>query len=169
MLPIGKIKKTFGAHGELLLAMYDNHRVPQPNTPVWVCIDGLWVPLYVGRVEARGGKVVALFDDVESEQQALELVGKELCIEAPAGSAKPKAKPNVGEAYEGYAFADKSRGAIGKFSHRLDFPGNPVLALIDAQGREILVPDNAALVSSIDKKTKTVTLDLPDGLLDLNL
>jgi 16S rRNA processing protein RimM len=110
---------------------------------------------------------------VESEQQALELVGKELCIEASVGSAKsnakPKAKPNVGEAYEGYAFADKSRGAIGKFSHRLDFPGNPVLALIDAQGREILVPDNAALVASIDKKTKTVTLDLPDGLLDLNL
>jgi 16S rRNA processing protein RimM len=169
MLPIGKIKKTFGAHGELLLSMYDNRRAPQPSTPVWTSIDGLWVPLYVGRVEARGGKVVVLFDDVESEQQALELVGKELWLEPRIEASASVAKPKAGEAYAGYAFADKWHGAIGKFSHRLDFPGNPVLALIDEQGREILVPDNAALVVSIDKKAKTVMLNLPDGLLDLYL
>ncbi|MDR0415533.1 MAG: hypothetical protein LBH84_09010 [Prevotellaceae bacterium] len=168
LIPVGKLQKTFGAHGELLFAPYtDSPELPQKK-PVFVCIDGLDVPLYLKRISPKNGKFVVVFDDMERESLAQELAGKEILVEKTE-KRKLAASPAEGETLLGYTFEDAAFGVVGKLAQRLDYPGNPVLLLATEQGREVLIPDNPRFVTSVDKKKKIVSVNLPEGLVELYL
>ncbi len=170
---IGKIQKTFGAHGELMLALYNDFSLPQNNTPLFISIDGLNVPFYLKSAEEKGSKYIVVFDDMESEKRALELVGKEVCVELSArqqrkhaATASDDTTPNE---LVGFTVVDKTDGELGKVESWLDYPGNPCLQIVNAQGQEIIIPANDDLISSVDDKQKILTVDLPQGLLDIYL
>ncbi|MDR3187921.1 MAG: hypothetical protein LBT94_01885, partial [Prevotellaceae bacterium] len=165
-IPLGKLQKTFGAHGELLLALYDNGAAPSQKSPVFISIDGLSVPFYLKSITEKGGKFVVIFDDMEQEALAKELVGKEIFAEKADGH-KPATLPAEGEGLLGYTFVDAVHGAIGKLTRRLDYPNNPVLELATEQGKEILIPDNPDFVTAVDKKKKIVHVRLPEGLVEV--
>ncbi|MDR3366188.1 MAG: hypothetical protein LBO71_04385 [Prevotellaceae bacterium] len=168
MTPIGKLQKTFGAHGELLLALYgDGATLPQ-KSPVFVNVEGLDVPFYIKNIAEKGGKFVVIFDDMEQEALAAELVGKEICA-AQAERRTASALPAASEAWLGYTFVDAAHGVIGKLTRRLAYPGNPVLELATEQGKEILIPDNPDFVVGVDKRKKVVSVRLPEGLVELYL
>lgn len=174
MTTIGKIQKTFGAHGELLLALYGDFSLPQ-DTPLFISIDGLNVPFYLKSAEEKGNKLVVVFDDMESEKRALELVGKEVAVELSARQSRIMRDEHTAQSNEtsnlliGYKVTDKTSGELGTITNRLDYPGNPCLQVTNAAGQEIIIPANNDLVVSVDNEQKILTMDLPQGLLEIYL
>jgi len=172
MTTIGKIQKTFGAHGELLLALH-NGVAQLPDSPLFITIDGLNVPFYLKSVEEKGSKYVVVFDDMESEKLAQELAGKEVMAELNAKQQRKHLSATTSSAtldeLVAYKVVDVTCGELGTVSCRLDYPNNPCLQILNAQGQEIIIPANDALFTSIDKKEKILTVDLPQGLVEIYL
>ncbi|MDR1023679.1 MAG: hypothetical protein LBL94_10475 [Prevotellaceae bacterium] len=169
LIAVGRLQKTFGAHGELLLTLYGDNPKLSKKTPVFVSVEGLNVPFYLKSIAEKNGKFVVVFDDMEREALAQELVGKEIFVAQTAKDKTAVTQPAESEALMGYTFEDAAFGAVGKLTRRLDYPGNPVLQLTTEQGREILIPDNPRFITSVDKKREIVSVALPEGLIDLFL
>jgi 16S rRNA processing protein RimM len=163
MFPFGDIQKTFGVAGELLLKL----RTDAPdeidlNAPVFITIDGLPVPFYFKSFEARGtNRAVIIFDDVELQRWAEELVGKTLWLPHTKAAA-----PTDRRDLTGYTAYDRQHGELGAVVGFFDIPGNPCLQ-IAYQGRELMVPFNEDIVVKINSKKRTLETVLPDGLLEI--
>jgi 16S rRNA processing protein RimM len=168
LIPVGKLQKTFGAHGELLLALYDESTTLSQKSPVFVNVEGINVPFYFKSIAEKGGKFVVVFDDMEQEALAEMLVGKEFFVEA-AERRKHFTSPAKREDMLGYTFEDATYGVIGKLARRLDYPGNPVLKLVTEQGKEVLIPDSPDFITTVDKRRRLVRVSLPEGLVELYL
>ena len=166
MTTVGKIQKTFGARGELLLALYSG-AAQLPDSPLFIAVDGLNVPFYLKSAEKKGSKYVVVFDDMESEKLAQELVGKEVMAELSTRQQRKHSATASGTTLDElatYKVVDVTCGELGTVSCRLDYPGNPCLQIINAQGQEIIIPANSDLFVSVDEKEKVLMVDLPQGL-----
>jgi 16S rRNA processing protein RimM len=129
--------------------------------PVFVIIDGLPVPFYFKSFEMRGNhRACVIFDDMESQKPAEELVGKTLWLPGPEKAAAQQ--PD----FTGYAVHDRQHGALGVVSGFLDIPGNPCLQ-IAYENRELLIPFNEAIVVRTNIKKRLLETLLPEGLLEL--
>ncbi|MDR1226071.1 MAG: hypothetical protein LBK47_04140 [Prevotellaceae bacterium] len=170
MEAIGKIQKTFGAHGELVVALYDDHTLPT-GKPVFIEINGLLAPFYVNKAEKRGQKLTVVFDDMEAEALAAELVGREIMVAPSARQRRKKSTaPNEGATPDeliGYKVIDLTHGELGSAASWMDYPGNPCIQVVNPRGQEIIIPANEALIVSIDRDAKVLSVDLPQGLLEL--
>lgn len=83
-VPAGRINKLFGTEGGVMLSLYEAFPddFDPAQTPLFVAIDGLEVPLWCERFERRGatGAVVS-FADMDTPRRAGELLGREFRIE----------------------------------------------------------------------------------------
>jgi len=61
---------------------------------------------------------------------------------------------------------DKTLGNIGMITHVDDFAGNIVLTVL-YKGEELLIPYNENLHVDSDESQKTITLQLPEGLIEI--
>ena len=66
----------------------------------------------------------------------------------------------------GYTMIDKTAGVVGVIEAVLEMPQQQ-MASVQYQGRAVFAPLNPHFVVEIDAKSKTVKVDLPEGLLDI--
>jgi 16S rRNA processing protein RimM len=165
MQPFADIQKTFGAHGELIIKLWTTAPEEINTTePVFVVFDGLPVPFYFKSFEARGNnRALVVFDDMESQKLAEELVGKKLLL--PDNHKQPDTGEE--EALTGFSVTDKQHGLLGIVTGYMDIPGNPCLQ-VEHKGKELIIPFNEAIVLCINRKKRTLETALPEGLLALS-
>lgn len=162
MYCFGAIQKTFGAQGELIVRLHAETETIAIKEPVFVVIDGLPVPFYFKSFDLRGNhRAHVIFDDMESQKLAEELVGKTLWLPGPE---KVTATPQP--ELTGYAVHDRQHGALGVVSGFLDIPGNPCLQ-IAYENRELIIPFHEAIVVQTNTKKRLLETLLPEGLLEL--
>ncbi|MDR3132815.1 MAG: hypothetical protein LBU42_02175 [Prevotellaceae bacterium] len=162
MYRFGHVQKTFGAHGELLVRLQAETETITIKEPVFVIIDGLPVPFYFKSFELRGShRAQAVFEDLESQKLAEELVGKTLWLPGSEKAATVR-QPDL----TGYAVHDRQHGALGVVSGFLDIPGNPCLQ-IAYENRELIVPFHETVVVEVNVKKRLLETLLPEGLLEL--
>ena len=70
------------------------------------------------------------------------------------------------EQYVNYIIEDKTHGSLGKIEEIIEYPQQE-MAAISIKEKEVLIPLNEQLIINIDDGTKTISMDLPDGLLNL--
>jgi 16S rRNA processing protein RimM len=128
--------------------------------PAFVVIDGLPVPFYFKSFEMRGNcRALVIFDDMESQKLAEELVGQTLWL---SGAEKKHTAqfPDL----TGYAVHDRQHGALGVVSGFLDIPGNPCLQ-VTYKDRELIIPFHEDIVVQTNVKARSLETLLPEGLL----
>lgn len=165
---VGRISKTFGLGGELILSLFDEF--PEDfniEEPLFVHIDGLAVPLFCDSFIRRGHSgAVAVFADFGSERRAGELTGKTLHLEM---------EPETEEPAEGRVYLEDIAGFSATVDgiagcKVLDFiDGDNPLFRLEVSGREAFVPAVEEFIAEIDADRKTIVFELPAGLLDLYL
>ncbi len=167
---VGRVSKTFGTNGELAVSLYDTFPYENPEgESVYVEIDGLRTPFFFKSLRRRGqSKAVVVFDDLETEYRASELVGKEFFI-----LVRPDAKPaekSEDETYledlVGYAVEIQGHTGSGTITGYIDHELNPLFEL-SWNGVGHLIPAADDFIDSFDEQQKTLRLTLPEGLLDL--
>ncbi|MGL4955899.1 MAG: ribosome maturation factor RimM [Bacteroidales bacterium] len=160
--PIGKVQKTFGCNGEVLVQLYNGNTI-EHSSPYFVKIDGLDVPLFAKTIKERGNKQIVVFESILLEEFAKELVGKELNVECDNAIVAEVLHPLMH-----YIVQDASMNPIGTITDWFEIPNNPLLQITNTEGNNILVPDNKSFIIKISESTQTVVMQLPEGLLDVN-
>lgn len=171
---VGRVVKTFGLHGELLVTLYDSFSFPEDETdtiteePVYVRLDGLRVPLFFKSFRRRGGnKAVAVFDDLETENRASELTGKELFRLRTAPKAEEE---SFADDLIGYRVVFCRNGAEERQGEIAGLTGNESNPLFEVRlddGRDVLIPIADEFIRSLDEPGRLVVMEVPEGLLSL--
>ena len=172
LVPAGRINKPFGTEGGLMLSLYADFPeefTPQ-QTPLFIEIDSLDVPLWCERFERRGiSGAVASFADFDTERRAAELVGLEFRIESgERDDDEFYLEELIGFHVEGIETRHEAEPLHfeGRLTDYYDSEANPLFEL-ETGGRRVLVPAVEEFIAHIDFEQRSVKLVLPEGMTDL--
>jgi 16S rRNA processing protein RimM len=156
----GEVLKTFGTDGELIVKISES--VPENiKEPVFIHIDGLWVPFYFKLFEMRGKKAKIVFENMESEELAEELVGKKIFSQPKNLSGEFVTELS---GLEGFTVIDSNLGNLGQVCAVFEYPGNPCIE-ITVNGKQVLIPLNG--IKKLESRKKLIHTTIPEGLLEL--
>lgn len=173
MTPVGRISKLFGLAGEVIVNLYDTF--PESfdmKEPLLVVIDQLTVPLFLEKFERRGRSgALVMFADMDTSERVSELLGLEVSM-LRGEDEGPDERPDGDEIYledlVGFAALFAGSDLRGDIDGFIDHEHNPLFSL-SVGGREVLIPAADELILALDIDRRTVTFDLPEGLLELYL
>lgn len=160
----GYISKTHGLKGEVTVVLeYD---LDFENTSaLFLEINGSLVPHFPEGFSGTNEKVVVRFEGIESVEQASVLKGSSIYL-----PKAERAKSARGEFYDdeivGFIVTDETEGELGTIK---EVSTNKLSRLITVNyhRKEILIPVNSPFIKSVNKSKKTITVNLPEGYLDI--
>lgn len=165
---IGKMGRPHGLRGEIDMHFTDDI-FDRVEADYLVCsIDGLLVPFFLEEWRFRGqDTAIVKFENLDSADAVRILQNAEVFF------PKSLAEGNQDEIYSwktltGFAVSDVNEGLLGTVTSVDDSSANILLVLQTEGGDELLLPVHPDLVTNIDAAERTLELDLPEGLLQLN-
>lgn len=122
--------------------------------------------------EPSPGKYLVYFDDITTRSEAEKLEGHYCLVR------KNDLPDNFDETEEvdvvGFVVSDESLGEIGSVVRIAENPAHPLLVIARSDSfsgedvsSEALIPLVDAFIVDIDEQKRTISVSLPDGLLDL--
>lgn len=164
----GTVTKSDGTEGHVLVKLSPDCDIDIfADDFLFVEVNGGLVPMRMTDVKRRGDRsaTVAL-GNIATERQAKALVGCKVYGTPEEGDDDGEYDSDMASLI-GYAVVDETAGPIGVVDDIDDsVAANPLLIVRSPQG-EALIPAADEFVVSVDDKSRTLTLRLPDGLLNL--
>jgi 16S rRNA processing protein RimM len=157
-----------GNRGEVLADLYTDY----PER--FASLRDVWLEFADGRRERavleghwfHGGRPVLKFAGVDSIPAAERLAGAWVLIER--GQAVPLPEGCFFDhELVGCRVLDASGAELGRVSGIRKYSGNDLIAVEGGRG-EILIPAVASFVKQVSIEERTILVDLPEGLIDLN-
>ncbi|MBX7125995.1 MAG: ribosome maturation factor RimM [Cyclobacteriaceae bacterium] len=162
---IGYVSKTHGLKGEVTVMLEPDSPDPVEGTAVFLHQGHQLIPYFLTAVSIRHDRAFMRFEEVTTLEGAHALRGASLYL--PKTEREPSAR---GEFYDdeviGYEMVDETAGAIGTVVSVVS-AGPTRLLVAHYQGKEILVPAQKPFIKSVNKTRKVLTLQLPDGFLEI--
>jgi 16S rRNA processing protein RimM len=163
---IGTFGKPHGIHGEIQLSFTDDV-FDESECDYIVCpIDDILVPFFIKEYRFKG-EFTALFtlEGVDSEELARQFT--HLPVFFPKKYMTESDDKERSWAYfEGFKIEDEDGNLIGDIEYVNDSTAN-VLFSVNHLKKEILIPAQEDLILGIDHQERIITMQLPDGLLEL--
>ena len=166
---IGYVVKTHGLKGEVTIAI-NGYSVEDLASirkvhPLFVEIDKRLVPYFIQSISASGTKAIVKFDDVDNVEDASKLAKRSLYL-----PKEVRPKTQRGEFYDDeiihFNVSDEELGPLGRVVDVVQAGPNRLL-MLEHDGREVLIPVNSPFIKRINKSKKMITVNLPDGFLDI--
>ena len=156
MLPVAKVVKSFGTDGGLLLSSDVDLESLDFKEPVFIVFDGLQVPFFILDYQAKGARAVVHLNDVCNLEDAEELVGRTIYADVEM--------EDDGELdFTGWTIIDHGN-KLGVCTGLEASPGNPCLNVRLPDSREVLIPLHEDFILEANPRTRTLSLELPEGL-----
>jgi 16S rRNA processing protein RimM len=169
LIPIGRTNKTHGVDGTLRITIEDAFFEDFVAAEVvFLETGGNPVPFFIDDRWGSGDLFLKL-EEVDSKEAARPLTDKVLFMRREDIQATGRAQeeePHVYAKWIGYTITDVDYGLVGKISAIEELP-EQFLAVVEYQGEEIMIPLHEQLISKVDHHKKEVSMDLPEGLLEL--
>ncbi|MCW3805273.1 ribosome maturation factor RimM [Plebeiibacterium marinum] len=164
---VGYINKPHGIKGEIVFSLLDGFYSEDIDTNFLLLnIDNGLVPFRIESIRTKSSKTLLVkLNDVNSEDKARDLCDAEVYLK-PEEILKEEEAPSG--AFIGFKVNDASKGQIGTILDINEIAKNPIF-IIENEGKEILIPINQDFITKVDELTKTIEMDLPEGLIDLYL
>jgi len=161
---IGYVSKTHGLKGEVTINTLPECPDLTSIETVFLEEDGNLVPHFIESISVKADKAFVKFEDIDSIDKASDLKGMSIYL---AKAERPKLAR--GEFYNdeviGFDVLEDDN-VIGRVVGIMEAGPNRFLE-VDNVGKEILIPINGPFIKSINKTKKRVTVDLPEGFLDI--
>lgn len=159
MLAVAKIIKSFGTDGGLLLSSSVDLESLDFKEPVFITFDGLQVPFFILDFAPKGSRAVVHLNDVHNLTDAEELVGRTVYADV-------ELEDDDELDFTGWVIFDRGR-RIGVCTGLEDIPGNPCLEVQvegSSESAGVLIPLHEDFIVEVDEDSRTLSLNLPDGL-----
>lgn len=162
---LGYISKTHGLHGEVQVFLDVDFPEDYRNLEsVFVLQGKTLVPFFISHLHLKGTKAITKFEDIDTIDQASELVSSELYLPLNALPELPDGKYYYHQLI-GFQLFDEET-LIGTVTGVYNMTAQNLLA-VDYQGQEVLVPMSDEILVQVDTKQEKILASLPDGLLEL--
>ena len=159
---IGRLGKAHGVKGEVSL-QFDDDIFDRVDCDYLVLdVDGILVPFFIEEYRFRSNTVALVkFEDVDTQLRAAELTGCDVYF--PRALADEDDAPALALLVGFDLFEANAGRTVGRIAAIDDTTANTLFELEDGR----LIPASDDLVDNIDLKHRTITMRLPEGLLDL--
>jgi len=160
---IGKLGKTHGVKGEISF-LFDDDVFDRVDADYLILrIDGILVPFFIEEYRFRSdANAIMKFEDIDTQERARELTGCEVFF--PRELADSDDGSISWAAIVGFDIIEADGGnKIGRIAAVDDTTINILFCLEDGR----LIPASEDLIVGIDQQARTITMRLPEGLMDL--
>lgn len=166
LLRMGAIGRPHGIRGELAVDWQGEHAPRTGDIFIVVMPDGIKTRFAVLSCRWHKGRLLLALSSISDRSQAERLTGAAVYMDRAFLPA-----PAPDEAY----LADLpgcdvflANGVFLGILDHLEFPAQqPVWAILDASGHEILFPARSCFIKALDMSRRQITIDPPEGLLDI--
>lgn len=166
---LGKIVSKYSFKGEVLVKLdSDDPELYESMESVFVSLRDSLVPFFIEQSRLHKSSLLRIkFEDVDSEEEADRIMGSELYLPL---EFLPPLEGNKFYFHEviGFTVIDQNFGKVGIITSINDTT-NQALFVIDHKGTEILIPINDEFLTKVDRETKTIEVNTPEGLIELYL
>ena len=163
---IGRIGKPHGVHGELQLQFSDDVFDVVDADYLILDIDGILVPFFMEEYRFRSDEIALMkFCDINSDAQARELTG--CIVYFPRKLAEEGTDDVSWRRLSVFLLDEATNNVIGKIVAVDETTVNTLFEVSTPEGEEILIPATDELIVATDIASKTITMRIPVGLLDL--
>ena len=164
---LGKITKKFSFRGEVIIFLdTDSPEFYYNIKKIFINLNNVLTPFYLSSViPNKSNRIRVKINGINTENDTKKLINKEIYL--PIESL-PKTDENSFYYHEiiGYTVLDQDSKKVGNITGVND-QSPQHLFQINASGKKTLIPINDNLIIKVDKKNKTMRIELPDGILDL--
>lgn len=164
---IGRITRIHGYEGSVIIRLERNFIENIPGMEwVFLEIDGRLVPFFIFSNDYTGGDTIRLkFEGYQLSEKVTEFVGCKVFLTAYEEPEKPES--NI-EDIKGYSVLLKDRKVLGIIDEIIQRPGQDLLRILTSDNKEILIPLHEDFITALNRKNKTIVMDFPEGLLQIN-
>ncbi len=166
-ISLGRILKIQGYDGTLTVKLDKEliENIPAMES-VFIEIDGKPVPFFISSSVYEGGDILKLrLDGYGSYEKASGFAGCRVLLTSGGESIVPSSD---NENITGFRVVLKDKTVIGDIEEIINNPGHDLMKIISPDKKEILIPFHRDFILRVDEKKKTITVQLPEGLIDLN-
>ncbi|MBR3519551.1 MAG: 16S rRNA processing protein RimM [Paludibacteraceae bacterium] len=169
IMQVGQIVKTHGLRGELAFTIKSD-LLDEVDPPCLICeLDGIYVPFFIEELRFKNDETALVkFEGIDSAEEAQEMVKCGLYIE------KKYVPEEIGQSevegvdyYIGFKIFDSEGKEIGVIDGVDDSSENVLFLVVSPKGEEYYIPATDEYIIEIDDEKRTMSMDLPEGLLDL--
>lgn len=163
---IGKIKDAHGLRGDVFIIFFSKDYS-------WIdLIDEVFVeetPYEVIKAAEHKDGLKVQLKGVTDRNQSEALIGKQIYLPADFFFTQDKEEEGMFlSEIEKFKVIDKTAGEVGIITGFSSNTAQDLLVVTATSGKVFEIPFVEAFIVEIDHKNKTIQMDLPEGLLDLN-
>lgn len=166
---LGKIVKKYSFKGELLAKLdTDEPAIYENLDAIFIDLNNTLIPFFVEKSQLHKSDLLRLkFDDIDNEEDAEELLKSDLYLPL---ELLPKLKGDKFYFHEiiNFQLVDENFGHVGIVKGVNDSTAQALFE-VDREGIEILIPINDDFIKKIDRVNKNITVNTPEGLIELYL
>lgn len=165
---IGNISKTHGLKGEVVFNFTDDIFDTTDADYLIVDVDGILVPFFFDEYRFRSNNsALVKFDDIDSANQAQQIVGCDVFFEKAKAAEAGEEEISLNYFID-FKIITKNGETVGRIIDIDDNTENWLFVIEKNDGNEALIPAHEELITDIDHEARILTMDLPDGLLELS-
>jgi 16S rRNA processing protein RimM len=164
---LGRITKVNGYEGAVTVKL---EKVFTENIPlmesVFLEIEGRPVPFFVSGSEYTGADIMKLrFEGYETIESVSEFIGCNIFLTTPPPDDD---QPEEIKSLLGFKVFIQDNILLGTIIEVIPGTGQWLLNIITTEKKEILVPFHEDFIISINSRKKSMVLDIPEGLTEIN-
>lgn len=167
---IGRITKFRGISGEVEMLFTDD-AFDRGNCEYLVLdMDGILVPFFWEEYKFKNHETAIIqFEDFHNEQDAKKIIGVKVYYPKHALPEEDDSQTlNSWKALTGFTVYDVEGAELGTIETVDDSSANILFYVSTKKGEELLIPFHEDFLLNYHLKERTLTLQLPEGLLELN-
>ena len=166
---LGKIVKKYSFKGEILAKLdTDEPEIYENLDAIFIDLKNTLIPFFVEHSQLHKSELLRIkFEEVNEDSDADAIQKCDLYLPL---QLLPKLEGNKFYFHEviGFTIEDKNFGEVGILKSINDSTAQSLFE-IDKNGIEILIPMNDEFIINVNRKTKTILVETPEGLIDLYL
>jgi len=164
---IGFIGKMHGLDGRLKLSPKETYLEDFVNLEVLFIEEKTQaIPYFIEDINFKGVPPLIKFEDINTREQAAKISNKKIFARTADLRESEEKSTLQYHKFTGYMLIDEHLGELGKIEDIQAFPQQE-MAFFQYQNEERFIPLNDSLIVSVDEEKQRLTVNLPEGLLEI--
>lgn len=167
LVKVGRLGKAHGLKGEIKVKIEDAFFDDLVSSDsLLIEISGQYIPYFVDAWRSDGA--LLKLEEVDDKEAAFLLQQKDIYLPEDKIS-EPDTPTDEGTPFDhwiNWTIQDSEIGKVGQIDDVVDLPQH-YLAEVNINGNTVMIPLHEDLIESVDEKAKLITMNLPEGLLEL--
>lgn len=164
---IGLFNKPHGIHGELQFTFTDDI-FDRVDCDYLICLlDGIFVPFFIEEYRFRSDSTALVkLEGIETAERARMFTNVEVYF--PVKHAEEAEDGELSwNFFVGFRMEDVRHGELGEVGEVDTATVNTLFVVEQEDGEELLIPAQEEFIVEINQEKKLITVELPEGLLNL--